>query len=80
MTDGVRMMPELFVFKLYTALIFNYGEIFSQKPANSKKMPVSFPLAEWRNIYTRNVYTQTAYTWTTVRMDSPHTTSDSAEH
>jgi len=52
---GVRMMPELCVFKLCTALIYSCGKISSSKQANSKK---KFPFTQWCHIYA-----ETAYTW-----------------
>jgi len=47
-------MPELFVSTLCSALIFNYGKIFSQNPANHQ----FFLLARWHHIYA-----ETAFMW-----------------
>jgi len=69
---GVTIMPELFLFKLCTALIFNCGKISSQN-WQTLKTTNFFPLAWWRH-----VYAETAYT--IVQVDSPHATSDGVEH
>jgi len=52
----VRMMIELFL-KLCIDLVLNCGKIFSPKPADSKKMPISFPFAQWHHVYAPRVYT-----------------------
>jgi len=53
---SVRMMPELFVFKLYTALIFNCGKILAQ---NWQTVKYANFFSTWMvapHIYTSSIY------------------------
>jgi len=56
---GVRMMHKLFVSKLYTALIFNCGKTYTQKPANSNNCHFFHNDAT----YTQKQYIRRATVW-----------------
>jgi len=72
---GVRMMPELFVFKLCTALIFNCAAKGLPKNRQTVK-DANFFHSHGGATYTHKHRLHGA----TVRVDSQRATSDGAEH